>query len=221
FLVASLTALSYLELVGKYPRAAGAALYVNRAFKSPALTFVVGFAVVSSGLTSAGAAATALAGSYLPAFVDLPALPVALGFIALLAAINLRGVAHSVIANAILTCVELSGLLLVIGVGAWAVLHGQGEPARLTEIDTAGTSRLLAITSATSLAFFAMVGFEDSVNLAEECTDPVRIFPRALLGGLAIAALVYLLVAIASSLLVPAGALAEAGGGALLRVVAV
>src|SRR5690606_14201729 len=71
------------------------------------------------------------------------------------------------------------------------------------------------------LAFFAMVGFEDSVNLAEECTDPVRIFPRALLGGLAIAALVYLLVAIASSLLVPAGALAEAGGGALLRVVAV
>ena len=221
FSVALLTALSYLELVGKYPRAAGAALYVKRAFRIPVITFLIAFAVMSSGLTSAASAANALAGNYLPAFVSVPALPVAIGFVALLALINLRGVSHSVVVNAVLTCVELSGLLLVIGIGAWAVLHGQGEAGRLTEIDTEGTTTLVAITSATSLAFFAMVGFEDSVNMAEECTDPVRIFPRALLLGLTVAGIVYLLVAITSSLLVGPDELGAAGGGALLRVVEV
>ena len=69
---------------------------------------------------------------------------------------------------------------------------------------------MLAITAATSLAFFAMVGFEDSVNMAEESQDPARIFPKALLSGLATAALIYILVAITSSLLVPADRLAAA-----------
>ena len=96
------------------------------------------------------------------------------------------------------------------------------RPSRLTEIHTpAGTSVVLAVTSATALAFFAMVGFEDSVNMAEECKNPIKIFPRAMLIGMAIAALIYVLVAITSSLLIPSEELAKAGSSALLRVVTV
>jgi basic amino acid/polyamine antiporter, APA family len=139
-------------------------------------------------------------------------------FIAGLALINFRGVGESVKANVVLTCIELSGLLLIIGVGVYAVMQGQGEPARLTEIDTGDSTAFLAITAATSLAFFAMVGFEDSVNMAEECHDPPRIFPRAMLLGMGIAGLIYVVVAVLSSLLVPAEELAAAKSDALFRV---
>src|SRR3954454_24860330 len=63
-----------------------------------------------------------------------------------------------------------------------------------------------------------MVGFEDSVNMAEECRDPVRIFPRAMLLGMGVAAGIYVVVAVLSSVLVPAEELAAAGSSALFRV---
>ncbi|GAA1353532.1 APC family permease [Saccharothrix algeriensis] len=230
FLVAFLTAFSYLELVGKYPRAAGAALYANRAFKVQFLTFMVAFAVMSSGITSASSAALAFGRAYLQALVDeflsdaftVSATLVAVLFIAGLAVVNFRGVSESVKANVVLTCIELSGLVIVIAIGVYAVVSGDGDAGRLTQVDPApGQSALVAVTSATALAFFAMVGFEDSVNMAEECRDPVRIFPRAVLWGMGIAALVYVLVAVTSSLLIPADELAGAGSSALLRVVQV
>jgi len=226
FVVAFLTAFSYLELVGKYPQAAGAALYTNRAFRKPFLTFLVAFAVMCSGITSASAAARAFAGTYLPAAFDIE-LPegmivlVAVLFIVLLAAVNFIGVAHSVKANVVLTCIELSGLAIIVGVGIYAVGGGKGDAGRLVEINTADTNWVLAITAASSLAFFAMVGFEDSVNMAEECKDPQRIFPKALLSGLASAALIYVLVAITSSLLIAADDLAAAESNALLEVIGV
>jgi amino acid transporter len=218
FVVAFLTAFSYLELVGRYPRAAGAALYTHKAFGSSFLTFMVTFAVMASGVTSAATAATAFGETYLREFIELPTWAVAGAFILGLALINFRGVGESVKANLVLTCIELSGLLLIIAVGLYAVAQGRGEPARLVQIDTGDSSALLAITAATSLAFFAMVGFEDSVNMAEECVEPVRIFPRALLWGMGVAAVVYVLVTVLSSLLVPAEELAGAGSSALFRV---
>ncbi|MGE3289211.1 MAG: APC family permease [Pseudonocardia sp.] len=219
FVVAFLTAFSYLELVGKYPRAAGAALYTHKAFGINFLTFMVTFTVMTSGVTSAATAATAFADTYLREFVELPTWGVATAFILGLGLVNFRGVAESVKANVVLTLIELSGLLLIIGAGLYAVVgRGEGDAARLVEIDTGDSTVFLAITAATSLAFFAMVGFEDSVNMAEECRDPVRIFPRAMLLGMGIAAAVYVAVAVLSSMLVPADVLAEAKSGALFRV---
>ena len=71
-MIAAFTAASYAELVSKYPQAAGAALYIHKAFKAPLLTFVVAFAVMCSGLGSAAALATAFGGDYLSEFVELP-----------------------------------------------------------------------------------------------------------------------------------------------------
>src|SRR5690242_9767916 len=73
FVVAFMTAFSYLELVGKYPRAAGAALYTQQAFGRPFLTFLVAFTVMCSGITSAASAAQAFGGRNLEAIVgELP-----------------------------------------------------------------------------------------------------------------------------------------------------
>jgi amino acid transporter len=68
---------------------------------------------------------------------------------------------------------------------------------------------ILAISTATSLAFFAMVGFEDSVNMAEETKEPSKIFPRIMLTGLGITATVYVLVSIVAVAIVPVGELAN------------
>src|SRR5215212_10494784 len=68
FVVALMTAFSYLELVTKYPRAAGAALYTHKAFGIHFLTFIVTFAVMCSGLTSASTAARAFSENFGEAF---------------------------------------------------------------------------------------------------------------------------------------------------------
>ncbi len=227
FVVAFLTAFSYLELVGKYPKAGGAPLYVHKAFGVHILTFLIAFAVMSSGITSASSAAQAFSGDYLEGIFGEGVAGwswlVAIGFLLLLAAINFRGVGESLRMNVVLTCVELAGLAIVIVFGSYALLTGKHsadvapDPGRLLEFNPS-TSPVLAITSATALAFFAMVGFEDSVNMAEETRNPTRAFPRALLLGMAITATIYLAIALITSTLVPSGTLATSDGPLLLVV---
>jgi amino acid transporter len=224
FVVALLTATSYLELVTKYPRAGGAAVYTHKAFGIHFLTFLLTFAVMCSGLTSASSASKAFAANFFSAaHIDsdrgAALMITALAFMTLIALVNLRGVGESVKANVVLTCVELSGLLIVIGIGAWALIGGDGDTSRLTEFHTAeGESAFGAVTAATALAFFAMVGFEDSVNMAEETKDPVRIFPKMMLIGLTITGVIYVLVAISAVSLVSPEDLNE-GATPLLKVV--
>ena len=201
FFIALCTATSYAELVGKYPRAAGAALYVQQAFAMPFVTFLVAFAVMSSGLTSASAASRSFAG-YFQELAAWPPLPVALAFLLALAALNFRGVAESVRANLAFTCVELAGLAIVIAVGAGALMSGIGDPARALEFNAGGDPFTLVVSGA-ALAFFALVGFEDAVNMAEETESPARQFPRALFIGLTIAGTIYMLVAFVATALVP------------------
>ncbi len=214
FLIATITAFSYLELVTKYPQAAGAALYAHKAFGIHFFTFIVAFVVMCSGITSASTASQAFASNLIKGFgLDwgkVGIATIALLFMAGLAAVNLRGVSESVKLNVGLTIVEITGLLLVIVVGLWAFTQG-GDNLDFSRIilfeNESERSTFVAVTAATSLAFFAMVGFEDSVNMAEETKDPVRIFPKVLLSGLTIAGIVYVLVSIIAVALVPIGEL--------------
>ncbi|MGO0576413.1 APC family permease [Ornithinimicrobium panacihumi] len=228
FAIALVTAFSYLEMVTKYPQAGGAAAFVHRAFDVHFLTFLVTFTVMASGITSASTAAKAFA-SNLSKGLNLEwdasspqVVGIAVGFLIVLALINFRGVAESVKLNVVLTLIELSGLLLIIFVGLYAVLGFSGAEvdfSRAVMFETAeGKNAFLAVTAATSLAFFAMVGFEDSVNMAEETKDPSKTFPKVMLSGLLITGLIYVLVSITSVALVPVGELGE-GETPLLTVV--
>ena len=156
---------------------------MHRAFKSDFFTFVVAFAVMASGVTSAATLATAFGGDYLSEFVDLPTVLVGLAFVAVITLMNFRGIKESVGVNLGLTTIELFGLLLVVVIGLAFLLDGGGDPGRALEFKS-GESVPLAILGGASLAFFALIGFEDSVNVAEETKDPSRVFPRALFLGL-------------------------------------
>jgi amino acid transporter len=146
-----------------------------------------------------------------------------MSFMVLLALINLRGVGESVKFNVILTLVEVAALTIVIGVGLYAMTAGDGDLSRITVFESPeGKGMFLAVTAATSVAFFAMVGFEDSVNMVEETEDPERIFPRTMITGLGIAVIIYMLVAVSVvAVLTPSelSEINEAEGRALLEVV--
>ena len=203
--------------MGKYPRAGGAGLYAHRAFGRPFVSFLVAFAVVVSGITSASALARAFGGDYLSTFVDIPTVLTAIALLALIALVNLRGIAESVRINVGFTIVEIAGLVLIVIVAAVAVGGGDAEPSRAFEFKE-GSSVLGVALAGAALAFYALVGFEDSVNVAEETREPARAYPKALFGGLAIAGLLYLLVTIGASMVVPTGDL-TGSSGPLLEVV--
>ena len=136
-----------------------------------------------------------------------------------MAAVNLRGIAESVGVNVVLTVVEVIGLIIIVVIGAAALGEGSGDFSRNFEFKE-GESVFAVILGGTALAFYAMIGFEDSVNVAEETKQPGRAFPRALFGGVAIAGVIYLLVTLTASYVVPTGQL-SGSDAPLLEVVEV
>lgn len=221
FAVATLTACSYLELVTKYPKAAGAALYTQKAFGIHFVTFLVAFAVMSSGLTSSATAARAFAENFSTGFAfefgPVAVTIIGLAFIGAIALINLRGVSEGVLLNAVFTCIELTGLIIIIGIGVMVFGAGEADIGKAFEFESSD-GIFWPVIAGTTLAFFAMVGFEDSVNMAEETKHPSRTFPKVLFAGLAIAALLYLVVSVVAISIVPVEDLAE-GDTPLLKVV--
>lgn len=221
FLLAFLTAFAYMELVTKYPQAAGGALYVDRALKIKFLSFLVTFAIMASGVTSATFAATRVGGRYFTGLTGVEQPPMVLiGALAILlvAAINFWGVSESIRVNIVITCIELAGLLFIIGVGAWVLARGDGDPAAAFTFSGQGFTVATGLLAGAATAFYAFLGFEDSVNMAEETTNPSGTFPPAMITGLTIAGIIYVLVAFTAAMTVPLGVLTESSGP-LLEVV--
>jgi basic amino acid/polyamine antiporter, APA family len=217
FILAIFTAASYAELVTKYPRAGGSATYVNTAFRNPFVSFMVAFAVAAASLTSASVLSLAFSGDYLLQFIDVSSVLAALVFVVVIGFINFYGISESVRLNMVFTCIEITGLVLIVVIGFVALGAGTGDPARALEFKE-GTGILPAILAGTVLSFYALIGFDDSVNVAEEVRHPSRIYPRAIFGGLLAAGIIYLLVTFTASMVVPTAELA-ASSGPLLEVV--
>ncbi len=216
--LALLTAGSYAELVTKYPKAGGAAIFAERAFRRPLIAFLVGFSMLAAGVTSAAGLALAFAGDYLGTFVAIPAVPAAVVFLLLVAALNARGISESLKSNVVMTVVEVSGLVIVVVTVAVLLGGGGGDVSRVGQFP-AGVSPGSAILGAAVIAYYSFVGFETSANVAEEVREPSRVYPKALFGALLTAGVVYVLVGLASSVALPSDQLAGSSGP-LLAVVA-
>jgi amino acid transporter len=208
---ALLTALSYASLGSRHPRAAGAAYVTERAYGISLLSFMVGIALVCSGLTSIATQSQVFAAN-IAALFGLEGIPLswlALGFLLLLTGIVFRGIRESMWVNVLCTLVEAGGLVLVIVAGAsyWGSVDYLATPAVV-----GGDHAALLIMQASVLAFFAFIGFEDMINVAEETRDPERTVPLGLILAMAGAALLYIAVAVTAVSVVPWTELAEAPG---------
>jgi amino acid transporter len=216
--IAAITGTAYAELVTKYPQAAGAALYVNKAFGSKVLAFLITVSFLSASFAAAGSLAGGFASYFSTLWESPPTLLVTLLFILVLSVINFIGITESVVINMLMAFVEIAGLAIVLVIAIWHIAAGKADFGALTEFDTGGTNWSLAILAGVALSFFAMTGFENTANVAEETIDPHRSFPRSLIGGMVTAGVIYVLVSMAAALTVPTDKLAGSEA-ALLEVV--
>ena len=201
--VAGLTALTYAELGGRFPRSAGESFFTEQAFGRPALSLLVGWIVLSSGVLSLATVSVAFGGYMTGLVPGLPPSATVAGILLLLAAINFRGMRESSTTNIIATMVELTGLLIVIVAGA--LFLGRSPDAGIVQtIEVGRTVGWTEIARGAALGFFAFIGFEDMVNVAEEVKDPERNMPRAILIALCVTGVIYLLVVlVATSVVAP------------------
>ena len=213
--LAALTGLSYAELAARHPEAAGAAAYVKHAFGSNLFSRLVGAGVAASMLIAAASIAHGSA-AYLQQFIAFPAAITASLIVILFTVVACLGVRESVGIAALLSLIEIGGLVFVIAVGLPEALE---TPERLGAIAPAGGAAWLTVAGGAFLAFFAFIGFESLVNMAEETKDVGRTLPRAILISIGVATILYVLTAFVAVMVVPLGDLAGSTTG-LLGVVA-
>ena len=199
-IIVAFTSLSYAELSTRFPVSAGEAAYVKAGLKIPSLALLVGLLVAASGMVSSATISIGAA-AYMQQLVPISPIALTIMIILLLGFAAIWGILESVSVAAILTIVELIGLVLVIFYGFKLKPNLLADIGRLVPPLEAGA--WAGISSAGLLAFFAFIGFEDLANVAEEAKNPRRDMPRAIILTIIIATAVYLAVVSVVVLSVP------------------
>lgn len=189
--VAGLTAFSYMELSGRYPASASVSVYLHKAFGKKWLSIAIGLAMVAAGIASAATLAKGFAG-YLNVLVPAPELLASIGLLVVIGLIAIKGIGESAITAGIFTFVEIAGLLLVIWAGR--NFFSSVDLASALKIDP--NVGVAGVIGGAFLAFYAFIGFEDMVNVAEETKRPQHTMPLAILISLIVSTVLYLLVAL-------------------------
>ena len=214
FIVASLTGLSYAELGSRFPKSAGESIFALEAFRNRVFSYLIGFLVLLSGVVSMATVSRGFAGYVNAVWPGIPPAAIILIFFIVLAIINFWGMELSSRANMVCTFVEVAGILIVITAGMrhfGAVNHFE---ITLPE----GKSFSTALFQGSVLGFYAFIGFEDIVNVAEETHQPTQFVPRAILTSLGVVAVFYFLTALAAVSMVPSAELAQSSAP-LMKVV--
>ena len=184
--LSALTAVCYCELASMFPKAGAEYEYTRQAL--PAwVAFVVGWVMIA-GLVVAAATVSLGFGQYLQQFLDIEPRIGGLALLAATTAIALSGIRSSARFTLVLSAVQVGGLLLVVAIGAPHISH----------VDLRNSAGLSGVLAGAALVFFAFIGFDEVITLAEETKDPTRTVPRALLTALGISTVLYILVAVVS-----------------------
>jgi amino acid transporter len=212
------TGLSYAELASRYPKSAGEAVFAERAFGRPVVSFLVGYLILASGVASTAAVAHGFS-SYFGDLIGMTGggahLAIVVVFLAMLTWLNHRGIQEATWVNVLCTVTSVAALLIIVVAGAshWGSVDlfavSSIDPGAVdTGANAASDSSAAVVLSGMALAFYAYIGFEDICNVAEEVQQPVRTIPRAILLALAVSTVIYVLVAVTAVSAVPAAELA-------------
>ena len=211
-------ALSYAELGAAIPEAGGEYAYLRRGF-GPAWGFLFGWmhsivgrpasaSSIAAGLVRfLGFLVPAVAGPIFTVHIAIPGLtswirpydftftwaqPLAVLWLALMTGVNYLGVRIGGGVQVFLTAIKLISVFIVIGVALFAPSMG-AQPADPVWPAVLNGSVLGAFLTALAAALWAYDGWEDLNLVGSEVERPERNFPRALVGGVALVALIYLL----------------------------
>lgn len=204
--MAGLTAMSFAELSARHPRAAGAAVYVSEGLKSKHLSTVVGFLVIAAGLISAAALTNAFSG-YLNQLFELNRELSIILVVLVLCLVAMWGITESVLVASLVTVIEIGGLLIVIYVSYTGIPNITDKLDLL--IPSFEATSFIGIGSGALLAFYAFIGFEDMVVVAEEVKEVKSTLPYAIMLTLGITTVLYISIMVAAVVGLPTGALAN------------
>jgi APA family basic amino acid/polyamine antiporter len=205
-IIAAFSGISFAELCSRFPRAGGEAIYVHQASGSSKLALTVGLLVALAGAVSCGALANGFAG-YFKEFADWPRWLVICGVMAALAGVAAWGIGQSAALIIATASVSVIGILMVIwgGRASLATL-----PERWSELPAASDpGTWLIVATGMALAFYAFIGFEDIVNVAEETKNPSVVAPRAIFIALGASTALYVALSLVAVLSVPLEKLSE------------
>ncbi|MFT7572043.1 MAG: APA family basic amino acid/polyamine antiporter [Paracoccaceae bacterium] len=188
--IAGLSALSFAELSSRYPESAGEAVYVKEAFNSDTLALLTGLGVAAAGIISTATIVVGFSG-YLADLVAVPREAAQVGITVFLAAVAIWGIRTSVMLAAVITLIEIGLLLVVIGYGVTPELALGAERLALSVRDAPAVA-WYGVVYGGILAFYAFIGFEDIVNVAEETRDAARVVPRAIVWTLIVTTVLYI-----------------------------
>lgn len=191
--VAAFTAFTYAELSARYPVSAGEAVYLQKGFERAWLSRIGGILIAISGMFSASTIVRGFSG-YLQVFIEQPEWMLIVGALFVLGLVAIWGISESVKIAATFTVLEIAGLLLIIFVGSSKL---DTLPEVVSNLPSLGDLKVWpGIFLGAFLAFFAFIGFEDMVNVAEEVKNPEKNMPRAILIALVISTMLYALVSV-------------------------
>ncbi len=203
---ALLTGLSYACVGSRYAKAGGAAFVVQHATRSKLLGYIIGIAVMMSGLTSMATGVQAIAENVQKLVgVAVPIKLLAISFVAVIGGVIFRGMKESMWLNILCTCIEAAGLLFIIAVGVryWGGVDYFETPKNALLENGSSSLTLSLLLQGAVLMFFSFIGFEDILNVSEEVKNPKRDVPFGLIGAMVIATLLYIAVAITAVSVVP------------------
>lgn len=198
-------ALCYGELAARHPQAGGGYVYLREAYGRP-VAFLYGWMallVMDPGLTAALVVGAASYAGYILNMSPFAMKAAAIATILLLAAINIRGVRRGAQVLRWLTLLKLGVIFFLL---LWGFGLQLGRWSNFTPFieQRAGSAPLLSgLAAGLVAAFFSFGGWWDVTKLAGEVREPARIIPRALIYGVVIVTLVYILTSAVFIYLVP------------------
>ncbi len=199
-IVAAFSAFSYAELASRYPHSTGAAGYIHQGIGKSWVSTFFGFGIVLSGIVSASVLTLGFVG-YFQVFFPLPNIVVICGLLLFLGLLTLWGIKDSVTVISVITAIEIIGLLIIV----WIARGSFSEfPEYITQtLPSFSTLDMSGVLAGMFLAFYAFIGFEDMVNIAEETKDPSNVLPKAIIASLCIAGGLYFLIGVVAVLALP------------------
>jgi APA family basic amino acid/polyamine antiporter len=183
------TAFTYAEWVSRSPRSAGEAVYVNEAFGSRILSTIVGLLILAAGVVSSSALVRGFLG-YFKVLMPINEQFAIVMLVIVLGVITIWGISQSVRIVSVITILEILGLLIVIIAGTQQSASLPTIPPEVPPLNWTG------VWLGAFLAFYAFLGFEDMVNIAEEVNRPRLNLPRAIIIALIVTTVLYTSVAI-------------------------
>ena len=202
--VAFFTAYSYTQLVNRYPKSAGEAEYVFQGFNRAWLSNIVGYLVAFTGIVSSATLVKAISG-YVQVFLNVDDFIISITLLFVITTIVIKGIKESLNLAMIITIIEIIGLILICSVGFDSLVQ---KNYLFDEISAnLSIEKIAPVLSGAFIAFYAFIGFEDIVNLAEETKKPGRTILIAIFISLVLATSLYILVALVAVASLPIDAL--------------